>query len=67
MTLHYVSLPHATFGLVERDGVIVRAAPIARWCVGRPAADALAYWRRRGATTVAMADPWEGEQDAVRE
>lgn len=54
--LHYVSLPHATFALVERGGVIVRAAPIARWCVGGQAADALAYWRRRGARVVAMAD-----------
>jgi hypothetical protein len=45
----WVSLPWATFGLAVRDGVVVDAAPIARWTIGKPELDVAAYWRRRGA------------------
>lgn len=38
-----ISLPHATFVLILRAGVVVRAAPIAGWAV-------LGYYRRKGAT-----------------
>lgn len=45
----WVSLPWATFGLGVRGGVVVEAAPIARWCVGKPEQQVAAYWRGRGA------------------
>ena len=38
-----------TFALEERDGRIAKAAPIARWSVGRPVVDVLRYYRSRGA------------------
>lgn len=49
-----VVMPHAVFGLVVRtDGtgspVVVDAAPMARWSVGRDAREVWRYWRRRGA------------------
>lgn len=45
----WVSLPWATFGLAVRDGRVVDAAPIARWCIGRPEHEVATYWRGRGA------------------
>jgi hypothetical protein len=46
-TVYVIRLPHATFGLESRDGVIVRAAPIAGWMVGSRVVDVLGYYRRR--------------------
>ena len=47
--LIWVSLPHATFGLLVADGVITKAPPIARWAIGRGEHEVAAYYRRRGA------------------
>lgn len=44
-----VLLPHATFGLIVSGGMIVEAAPIARWAVGRGEREVAGYYRRRGA------------------
>lgn len=41
----YVSLPYATFAVQERDGVIVDAAPIARWAIGKTSKFVADYWR----------------------
>ena len=35
MALHRVVLPYACYGVIVEDGIIVDAAPIARWAVGR--------------------------------
>ena len=45
-----VTLPYATFALILRAGVVVRAAPIAGWAVGKDEARVLGYYRRKGAT-----------------
>lgn len=45
----WVSLPYATFGLRVDGGVVVEAAPIARWAVGLPEARVAAYFRKKGA------------------
>lgn len=50
VTMLRIELPWACFGLVVQGGRVVRAAPIARWCVGKPVDDVTAYWHRRGAT-----------------
>lgn len=52
-----MSLPHATFALVVRDGLVVEAAPITRWCIGRRERDVADYYRRRGAVFVPLSDP----------
>jgi hypothetical protein len=61
-TLYVVRLPHATFGLEARNGVIVRAAPFAGWTVGRKIVDVLGYYTRRfpGSEWMAITDR-EGE------
>lgn len=45
----WVSLSWATFGLGLRDGRVVEAAPIAKWCIGKTESYVVNYWRRRGA------------------
>lgn len=45
----WVSLPYATFGMRVDRGVVVEAAPIARWAVGLPEARVAAYLRKKGA------------------
>jgi hypothetical protein len=46
--LLWVSLPHATFGLVVLDGMVVEAAPIARYALGWSLGRAVGYFGRRG-------------------
>ncbi|MET8864657.1 hypothetical protein ABZW11_17105 [Nonomuraea sp. NPDC004580] len=46
----WVSMPHATFAVVVRDGRVSDAAPIARWAVGKPERQVADYFRRKGAT-----------------
>ena len=47
----WISLPYATFGVGIRDGMVVWAAPIAKWAIGKPAR-AIAFYRRKGAEIV---------------
>ncbi len=49
----WISLPYATFGVAIRSGVVVDAAPIARWALGKPAR-ALSFYRRKGAEIVEL-------------
>lgn len=49
MRLWYISLPWATFGLIEQDQVIVDTAPIAKWAIGKLAADVFNYYKRKQA------------------
>lgn len=32
---YYVQLPYATFGIAVRKGVVIKAAPIAAWSIGK--------------------------------
>ena len=34
--LYYAVMHHAVYGAIVRDGVIIEAAPIADWSIGRP-------------------------------
>ncbi|MDH2424768.1 hypothetical protein [Sphaerisporangium sp. TRM90804] len=53
----WVSLPWATFAVVVADGLVVDAAPIARWSIGRRERDVADHYRRRGAVFVPLPDP----------
>ena len=46
-----VEMPRSlVFGLVSDDKeVIAQAAPVAKWQVGKPVAEVVRYWQRRGA------------------
>jgi hypothetical protein len=45
----WVSLPDATFGIGVRDGLVVDAAPVARWCIGKGEREVAGWFRARGA------------------
>lgn len=45
----WVSQPHATFGIVTKDGRVIDAPPIARWSIGRDERSVAAYFRQHGA------------------
>lgn len=46
-----VSLPYATFGLIDEEGVIIAAAPIAaHWVIGKSTSYVTDYYKRKGAT-----------------
>lgn len=49
MPLIRITLPWVCFGMLVMGGRVVKAAPIAHWCIGKPVDDVTAYWRRRGA------------------
>lgn len=48
-TLVRISLKWATFGLVVRDGVVIKAPPIATWTLKRLAKGVITYYEQRGA------------------
>ena len=50
----WVSLPHATFAVITKNGKVVDAAPIARWTVGRDEREIADYYRRKGARTIPL-------------
>lgn len=45
----WISQPHATFGVKAVDGVIMDAAPIARWTLGKPEHKVIMYYVNKGA------------------
>ena len=50
----WVSLSYATFGLAVRDGIVVDAAPIARWAIGKPEQKVADFYRSKGARFVRL-------------
>lgn len=49
LLLYRIVLPFAVFGIECEAGKVVKAAPIARWALGRDAASVLGYYHRRKA------------------
>ena len=47
--LYRISLPYATFGLVAENNIVVKAAPIAKWAIGKTIDNVLFYYEGRGA------------------
>jgi hypothetical protein len=47
-----VDTGYACFCLVVRDGVVVEAAPIAKWVMGKSVEYVVSYFRRKGASVV---------------
>lgn len=60
-----VSLPWATFGLRCRAGIVVSAAPIARWAVGRRERVVADYYREQGATFERLPQQLVGTPDTA--
>lgn len=45
---YWISTDYATFGIFSCDNVIVSdAAPIAKWCIGKPTLDVLWYYKKK--------------------
>lgn len=47
-----VSGPRWTFGLIVEDNIVVEAAPISRWAVGKRIARVCQWWRDKGADRI---------------
>lgn len=50
-----IALPYAVFGIKVEGGVVVDAAPIARWTVGKSERYVADHYRCRGATFLRVA------------
>jgi hypothetical protein len=50
--LYSISLSYATFGIEVENNIVVRAAPIARWCMGKSIDNVLFYYKNKGAKIV---------------
>lgn len=46
-TLYQIKVSYACFGIVAKNGVVVEAAPIAKWTVGKDIQYVLNYYRTR--------------------
>ena len=58
----WVSLPHATFGIVTKDGRVIDAPPIAKWATGRDGGRWLTtYYPERGARFRPVREPEAGQ------
>ena len=33
--MYYISLPYATFGIIAENNIVIDAAPIAKWMIGK--------------------------------
>lgn len=49
METYWINLPYATFGIEGRLGKVVRAAPIAKWAIGKSMSSVLNYYAGKGA------------------
>jgi hypothetical protein len=47
-TLIHVDAPHFCAGFVSRDGVVISAAPILKYLIGKRFVEAMAYLERKG-------------------
>jgi hypothetical protein len=45
VTLHYIDVGYACFGLIVEGGKVTKAPPIAAWTVGKSAADVRFYYQ----------------------
>ena len=45
----WVDAGFACFGMVARNGVVYRVAPVCKWAKGKQLSEVVAYWKRRGA------------------
>ena len=50
----WVSLPYATYGSATRDELVVDAAPIAQWMIGKSEAYVADWLRRKGASCIPL-------------
>ncbi len=50
--LFWISMKHATIGIISRDGVIVAAPPIARWMVSKRLIEVKSWLLRQRAKVV---------------
>jgi hypothetical protein len=51
--LYQIDTGYACFGIESKDGIIVFAAPIAAWAIGKSAEFVLSYYRdKKKATTI---------------
>jgi hypothetical protein len=52
--LYHIDIAYACFGIVEKDGVVVEAAPIAKWTIGKEINFVLEYYKFRKKAKIAQ-------------
>ena len=45
--MYEITAPHYCAGLIVKDGVVVEAAPILRWAIGKAFTNVLSYFIRK--------------------
>lgn len=43
--LYYIDTGYACFGVEEKDGIVISAAPIAKWSIGKNITKVLKYFK----------------------
>jgi hypothetical protein len=52
VSLVYVRLSYASFGLVVFDKKVIDAPPIAKWTIGRDLTDVIKFYKNKGAEII---------------
>jgi hypothetical protein len=52
MESYWINLPYACFGIEVDNGVVKRAAPIAKWSIGKNIQIVLDFYKKKGAQIV---------------
>lgn len=52
MESYWINLPYACFGIEVDKSVVKRAAPIAKWAIGKDIQIVLAFYKKKGAEIV---------------
>lgn len=62
----WVSLPYATYGIEVEDGIVIDAAPIARWMIGKDTQTVRNWIAKKGGVWKMLPDVDNGVKDVLR-
>jgi hypothetical protein len=60
---YYIDTGYAFFGIIAKRGVVVEAAPIAKWTIGKNIEDVLTYYKERKNAEVRMYETFRPKTD----
>ena len=45
--LYHIDIDYACFGIIAKNGIVIEAAPISKWALGKSINDVLNYYKNK--------------------
>jgi len=58
-----IDIPYACFGITVKHGVVIEAAPIGKWMIGKPWKDIKVWVNKKKGKCVCMHNPPGGQNE----